>query len=116
MKELICISCPNGCHLKVDETTMTVKGNKCPRGVVFAKQELTNPIRTITSTVRTIFPEFPVISVRTTKDISKAKIMPLMQLLNTIEINEKLAINSIVIQNVLDTGADIVTTTSMIEK
>jgi len=116
MKQLICISCPNGCHLSVDETTMEVEGNKCPRGILFAKQELTNPIRTVTSTVRTIFPEFPVISVRTTKDISKAKIMPLMKLLNTIVVNEKLAINSIVIQNVLDTGADIITTTNMIEK
>ena len=31
-KELICISCPKGCHLKVDEEANKVTGNGCPRG------------------------------------------------------------------------------------
>ena len=52
MTELICIVCPKGCHLKVDEEKdFAVTGNGCPRGAEYGKKELTNPTRVITSTV-----------------------------------------------------------------
>ena len=51
MKELICITCPKGCHLKVDEETFAVSGNACPRGAVYGANELRNPVRVVTSTV-----------------------------------------------------------------
>ncbi len=51
MKELICITCPKGCHLKVDEETFAVTGNSCPRGAVYGANELRNPVRVVTSTV-----------------------------------------------------------------
>ena len=36
MKELICIVCPKGCHLRVDEDNgYAVTGNGCPRGGVW---------------------------------------------------------------------------------
>ena len=44
MKELICIVCPRGCHLKVDEANgCKVTGNSCPRGEQYGKAELLNP-------------------------------------------------------------------------
>ena len=51
MKELICITCPKGCHLKVDEESFAVTGNSCPRGAVYGANELRNPVRVVTSTV-----------------------------------------------------------------
>lgn len=51
MKELICITCPKGCHLKVDEENFAVTGNSCPRGAVYGANELRNPVRVVTSTV-----------------------------------------------------------------
>ena len=52
MKELICIVCPRGCHLKVDEEHgWAVSGNSCEKGAEYGKIELTNPTRVITSTV-----------------------------------------------------------------
>ena len=51
MKEIICITCPKGCHLKVDEETFAVTGNSCPRGAVYGANELRNPVRVVTSTV-----------------------------------------------------------------
>ena len=51
MKEIICITCPKGCHLKVDEETFAVTGNACPRGAVYGANELRNPVRMVTSTV-----------------------------------------------------------------
>ena len=49
MKEFICIECPKGCRLKVDDE-MNVTGNTCIRGKTYAINELTCPKRVITST------------------------------------------------------------------
>ena len=53
MRELICIVCPKGCHLQVDEENgCRVTGNACPRGAVYGREELLNPVRTVTTTMR----------------------------------------------------------------
>ena len=31
MREFICIECPKGCHLSIDDN-LNVTGNSCPRG------------------------------------------------------------------------------------
>ena len=52
MEKLICIACPIGCHLEIDvEDDYKVTGNQCKRGPIYAKKELTNPTRIVTSTV-----------------------------------------------------------------
>ena len=51
MKEMICIVCPRGCHLKIDENTLEAQGNTCPRGEEYAKNEIVSPMRTITGSV-----------------------------------------------------------------
>ena len=51
-KEMICIVCPVGCHISVNTETYEVKGNSCPRGEVYGKEELTAPKRVVTSTVK----------------------------------------------------------------
>ena len=51
IKELICICCPKGCHLRVDTANdYAVTGNACPNGAAYGKEELTHPTRIITST------------------------------------------------------------------
>ena len=52
MKELICIICPRGCHLSVDEETLAVSGNTCPRGAEYGRSEVSNPVRTVTGSVK----------------------------------------------------------------
>ena len=55
MKELICINCPMGCHLKVDDTdksNIIVTGNTCPRGKTYGINEVLHPLRMVTSLVR----------------------------------------------------------------
>ena len=75
MKELICIVCPKGCRLRVDENDgYKVTGNTCPRGEEYGKMELTNPTRTITSTVAVRGAAHPRCPVKTTKPIPKGLI------------------------------------------
>lgn len=113
MKEYTCIVCPNGCSLVYDELTNTCKGNRCPHGAKYAENEFLHPMRSVTSTVKTSLPEYPVISVRTSTDIPKEKVFSLLRELNKVTVSEYLPINSIVIKNVLNTGADVITTAPM---
>jgi CxxC motif-containing protein len=115
MKEYTCIVCPNGCSLHYDEVTNTCTGNRCPRGAKYAESEFHNPVRSVTSTVKTSVPGYPVISVRTNHEIPKGMVMALMLELNKVTINDYLPINSVVVKNVLNTGADIITTAPMVK-
>ena len=113
MKEYTCIVCPNGCHLCYDEVNNVCTGNKCPRGAKYAFQEFTHPTRSITSSVRTTVKGYPVISVRTNGEIDKNLISELMLELKKIVVTEPLKINSVVKENILNSGVDIITTTPM---
>lgn len=113
MKNFICIVCPNSCHLSIDEQTLTVTGNKCVRGVQFAKSELTNPLRTLTTTMKTTLPGIPVVPVKTSGEISKRLLFEAMKVINQREVNDYLPSGSVVIANILDTQVDIVTTSTL---
>lgn len=113
-KELICIICPRGCHLSVDEN-MNVTGNSCPRGAAYAKQELTNPTRTITSTVRCDSKLLEVCPVKTKDPIPKGKIFDVMAAINAAKVTIPVHIGDVVIKNVAETGTDLVSTREILE-
>lgn len=112
-RELVCIRCPIGCMLTVtqnEEGALTVTGNTCPRGGEYAKKELTNPARTVTTTVRVRGGRHKVVSVKTGEDIPKGKIMECMEALKGIEIEAPVHIGDIIIKDIEGTGVDIVAT------
>ena len=111
MKEFVCIVCPNSCHLSIDETTKKVTGNKCPRGEKFAINEITNPMRTISSTCKTIFKFAPVVPVRVNKEIPKNKIFDVMKEINKVVIKDNLKRGDVVINNVCKLNVDVIITT-----
>jgi CxxC motif-containing protein len=113
-KSLICIVCPMGCHLSVDiDNDYKVEGNRCPRGIAYAKKELTNPTRTVTSTVKIKDAEHKRIPVKTDKEIPKDMIFDIMKVLDTIEVSAPIKIGEIIIEDVLGTNANIVATRSI---
>ena len=70
MTELICITCPKGCHLRVDEEKgFAVTGNSCPRGAEYGRNELQHPVRTVTSTVRIQGADLPRLPVKTDRPL-----------------------------------------------
>lgn len=111
-KEFICIVCPRGCHLQIDDQ-MRVSGNKCPKGEAYAKKEVTNPCRLLTSTVKidsTIIARLPV---RSSDELPKNKIQEIVNLLNDIIVMPPIKKGDIVIKNVLGTQINIVATRSI---
>ena len=97
-KEFVCIVCPRGCHLIVDEH-MEVTGNACPRGKVYALSELTNPVRMITSSVRVLNRVDTLVSVKTSAPIPKGKIMEVMDVINALNVEAPTHINQIIKKN-----------------
>lgn len=75
--ELICTCCPNGCALfpiKKKDGSLEIRGALCPRGVEFGIAELTDPHRTLTTTVRVNGSKYPLIPVRSAGPVRKAKL------------------------------------------
>lgn len=113
--ELICIVCPNSCRLKVTEGAngIEVEGARCKRGKQFAYDEMTCPMRTVCTSVRTTVKGFPVVSVRTSAEIPKNKIFKLMQMLANVTVTTPLPSGSVVLSKVFDSDVDVITTTDM---
>ena len=115
MKELTCIICPNGCQLTID-ADLNVSGNMCDRGKQFALQEIQNPQRTITTTCKTKFIGYPVVPVKSDGTINKDLIKDVIKEINKITISDKLGIGDIVIENVLNTGVNIVLSSNILKE
>lgn len=117
MREIICITCPNGCTLKVEEGEggIRVTGNKCRRGEDFALAEVRHPMRTISSTVPTVFPDFPVVPVRVTGEIPKERIFDVMDEINQVTLKVRAERGDVVISDVLGLGVDVIVTSNMLK-
>lgn len=112
-RELICIGCPMGCPLTVEMENgevLSVSGNTCPNGDKYARKEVTDPRRTVTSTVRILGGELAVASVKTQTDIPKNKIFDCMREIDKIEITAPVKIGDIVIEDVAGTGVNVIVT------
>lgn len=114
MTNLICITCPKGCHLTVDEENdYAVTGNSCPRGAEYARNELLHPVRMITSTVRVQGAAIPRLPVKTDKPLPKEKMFDCMQLINTLDIQAPVKVGQVLAANILGTDVNIVATKTL---
>lgn len=114
MTELICIVCPKGCHLKVDEDNgFSVTGNSCPRGAEYGRAELTNPTRVVTSTVRVAGAAHARCPVKTNAPIPKKLVFDAVKALNGICLTAPVALGQVVVKDICGTGVDFVATRSL---
>lgn len=107
-RELICIVCPKGCHLKVDVENEKVTGNTCKRGEIYGLNEVKNPIRVVTSTVKIKNSKNKMVPVKTKEAIPKGKIFDVMREINTVEVILPIKVGQVIIENILDTGVDVI--------
>lgn len=110
-RELTCIGCPLGCSLTVtiegNEVT-SVTGNTCPKGDAYARKEVTNPTRIVTSTVRVENGTVAMVNVKTAADIPKEKIFDCANALKNVVVTAPVKIGDIILPNVCGTGVDII--------
>lgn len=114
MTNLICITCPKGCHLTVDEANdYAVTGNACPRGEEYGKNELKHPVRVITSTVRITGAALPRLPIKTDRPLPKDKMFDCMALLDEICVQSPIKVGTVLAENILGTEVNIVAAKTM---
>lgn len=112
-RNLTCISCPMGCPLTVvldDQKVVSVSGNTCKRGDIYARKEVTNPTRIVTTTVRVEDGSSDTVSVKTKEDVPKGKIFECVEALKDVTVKAPVHIGDVIVSNVAETGVDIVAT------
>ena len=101
-RNLTCIICPRGCALtaQITDTGVTVTGHTCPKGQEYAINECTNPVRTVTATVRVANRHNTMVSVKTETPVAKDKMMDVMAALRQITVDAPTAIGDVVLEDV----------------
>ena len=113
IRTLTCISCPMGCPLTVGmdgDEIISVTGNTCKRGDVYARKEVTAPTRIVTSTVKVTNGSADMVSVKTKTDIPKDKIFDCVKCLKGVSVEAPVHIGDVIVPNAAGTGVDIVAT------
>ena len=115
-KKFICVSCPVGCLLKVTvrgKEVLSVEDNGCPLGIKYAKNEIANPVRTFTSTVRVSGAHLPVCPVRSRIPLPLSKMRDVASEVAKVQAIAPISIGQILIEDVCGTGSDIIASRSL---
>lgn len=111
---LTCIVCPRGCSLHVDEN-FNVTGNSCPRGAVYGAQEIRDPRRTLTSTVKCASKRLGVCPCKTSGTIRKSDQFRIMEIVNQTHVKAPIQLGQVLVRNIGDTGVDLIATRAIEE-
>ena len=112
-KKYTCIVCPNGCEIEADFTGKVIisfAGAGCKRGKEYVQQEIICPMRHITSSVRVVGGELPLVSVKLSKPIPKEKFFLVMQAVRAIKLQAPVKQGQVILENILDLASDVVAT------
>ena len=115
-RHFVCVVCPVGCEIDVvhdGSKIISMEGNKCEKSEEFARQELIEPMRILTTTVRIQGSKWPVIPERTDRTIPKRLFPRIIRQLRDIKLQAPVNILDVVVKDVLRTGADIIATRTM---
>lgn len=108
MLKTTCIMCPLGCELVIEKNKkeVVVSGNTCVRGLEYGKNELTNPLRNISTLIK--ISGGGVVPVKTSAPVPKAKIDACLKAISKTILDIKPKMGSIIIKNILGLGVDVV--------
>ena len=117
--DIICITCPLGCRIKVvsdsNNNVINVEGNECKLGEKYAIAEYKFPARILTTTLITESSKRRLLPVRSNKPILKDRLLESMYQLTRVRIKPPVKMGQVVVPNVASTGADLVATDDLFE-
>ena len=112
-KELTCINCPMGCRITVTMSgseVISVEGNTCKRGDVYARTEVVSPVRTVTTTIKVTGGSVDRVSCKTKIPVPKDKIFDVMAEIGTASCTAPVKIGDVLIKDCAGTGVPVVAT------
>lgn len=110
---IVCTNCPLGCRVSVEreaDGSFKVSGNKCQRGYDFAVEEMTDPKRVLTTSVKVVDGEIPLVSVRTFPRIPKRLIPAAMEKIRKLRVRAPVRVGDVLVKDLLGTGAKLLAT------
>ena len=112
MREMICIGCPMGCALRVEihGDEITVQGNTCRQGEKYARAEVTNPMRRITSTVRLCGGAIGRVPVKTASEVPKDRVFDCMRVIRGARASAPVRVGDVLVRDCAGTGVDVIAT------
>lgn len=114
-----CIKCPLSCQIELaaeDNKILQIKGHTCPQGEQYATDEFTNPVRTLTTTVRVEAGILPVLPVRSETPIPKHLMRKCVKELSIIKVTAPIKCGDPICENILNTGVTIIASRDLPEK
>ncbi len=118
-RHFVCVVCPIGCEIDVihdGSKIISMEGNKCEKSEEFVSQELIEPMRILTTTVRIEGAKWPVIPVRTDKSVPKRLFPRIMRQLRRIKLQAPVNMLDVVVRDIVGTGANIIATRPMLHE
>ena len=114
-RKLVCIVRPLGCRLEISGTLddLTVEGGLCKKGVAYAHDEITNPVRMVCTTARIKGGIHKVIPVKTDKPISDKYKLEVVKAVNRLELTSPVNMGDVIIPDLFGTGVNIVAERTM---
>jgi CxxC motif-containing protein len=109
---MVCVICPNSCLLSVDrnEDGVQVTNNGCGLGAEFAVKEITDPERTLTSTITVINGKLPLVSVRSDAPVKKSELIALVKDLDTHIVEAPVVSGQVLFSNIGQNQVNIIAT------
>jgi len=112
-----CVLCPIGCIIKINkDKSFIIEGARCEKGIEYATHEILNPKRILTTSILVKNGNLPLVSVKTSKPIPKNKIFKILEIIKKKYVEAPIEIGEIIIENIMDTGSDIVATKTIKKK
>lgn len=115
-RQFICVTCPVGCAINAlveNGEVVEVSGQACKLGIAFVQEELSAPKRMLTTTVRVRNGRLPLVPVRSDRALPKELLYGVVGLLRKVVLDAPVSEHQMVIEDVLATGIDIVTSRSV---
>lgn len=120
IRNITCVTCPMGCPLKVEINdqgeVISVTGNTCKRGDIYARNEVTHPQRSLATTVKVDGGIHNVVPCKSAGALPKEKIFDCMEAINSAVAKAPVKLGDVLIENVCGTGINIVSTNHCPEK
>jgi CxxC motif-containing protein len=114
MRSLICIVCPKGCKLLVNEEDFSVSGNSCERGEVYGRNEVKNPLRILTTSLPIKGAAVCRCPVKTAAAIPKGLVFEAMKCLAGIELEAPVKTGQVVLADICGTGVPVIVTRDLV--
>jgi len=118
-REFTCIICPNGCLIRVEyegTNIKNIKGDECPKGKDYVKNEITNPLRVFTGSVLVENGDFSLVGVKTPVPIPKKYLKKVGEITRRIKVEAPVEIGQIIAFNLLNENIDLVATRKIEKK